>query len=624
MIWKTAHLQQRALESATELATRCISPQLLESSADRIHLAIVGGGPKGFYALQKLADSLRAETYLSRQIEIHWFNSDHNFGAARNFNTDQPEYLLINNCIGTIHCFSKSNLHKEKPEQALSLVDWIAYHKTENKSVRSLDFASRALVGHYLANTIMLFLTNLPTNIQVNMVVTTITQITENGRNYRIGISDSRWLLPFNYQSVLLATGHSYYSENRDLQTFADHASDVHYISSIYPVQQLDRIKAGVKVGILGMGLTFVDTVLALTEGRGGRFEENERALTYMPSGEEPATLYPFSRSNLPMLPRGPANKQQRYYLRFVTQEWADTLLQQCTVGIDFPEAISPVLEKEAQHAYYRTLSKDFSSSDSFIDRQIANIPQTERFSLKKLLFQPFCLIDQHAEDQHTNVVSYLRHTLEEAEKGELESPLMAAAAVWREAIPIIGQLYREGKLTAESHELFDQKYYGAFCRTAFGPPMENVRKILCLAKAGYIRFRFDSPPNVATDRTHNMFTISSNRQKLDTKVLIDARMPRPNVVAHHAALYQNLVKEGFAMPMVNGSYRPGCVQLTPHGQLVDSSGKATAIFVYGTPTEGFTLDNDSLSPDRNDFATPWAQFATHLIKQQNAIHYEA
>ena len=54
-----------------------------------------------------------------------------------------------------------------------------------------------------------------------------------------------------------------------------------------------------------GIGLTFIDAVLSLTEGRGGTFERMpDGRLSYRASGGEPATILPFSRSGLPMAPK--------------------------------------------------------------------------------------------------------------------------------------------------------------------------------------------------------------------------------------------------------------------------------------------------------------------------------
>lgn len=68
-----------------------------------------------------------------------------------------------------------------------------------------------------------------------------------------------------------------------------------------------------------GFGLTCIDAILALTEGRGGQFEAVDSGkLTYTSSGKEPDRIFPFSRTGLPMVPRtGKADdKTPLYFLR--------------------------------------------------------------------------------------------------------------------------------------------------------------------------------------------------------------------------------------------------------------------------------------------------------------------
>jgi hypothetical protein len=55
-------------------------------------------------------------------------------------------------------------------------------------------------------------------------------------------------------------------------------------------------------------------------------------------------------------------------------------------------------------------------------------------------------------------------------------------------------------------------------------------------------------------------------------------------------------------------SYCPGCMDLDFDGHPRDARGRSVErITVYGTPTEGITYDNDTLSRTRNNFVDGWA-----------------
>ena len=60
-----------------------------------------------------------------------------------------------------------------------------------------------------------------------------------------------------------------------------------------------------------GFALTFIDTMLALTEGRGGVFTLSATGYTYTPSGTEPRRIAPFSRSARPMRAKVEAGDRQ-------------------------------------------------------------------------------------------------------------------------------------------------------------------------------------------------------------------------------------------------------------------------------------------------------------------------
>src|SRR5690606_31201154 len=102
-------------------------------------------------------------------------------------------------------------------------------------------------------------------------------------------------------------------------------------------------------VGIIGIGLTFIDIALTLTEGRGGSFQQG----TYHRSGKEP-TIYPFSRTSLPILCRGPQYQMQRT-LYILTESQFKKWMRR-SAKIDFVTEVLPLIEEEVQLAYYAVM----------------------------------------------------------------------------------------------------------------------------------------------------------------------------------------------------------------------------------------------------------------------------
>src|SRR5690606_15617537 len=125
---------------------------------------------------------------------------------------------------------------------------------------------------------------------------------------------------------------------------------------------------------------------------------------------------------------------------------------------------------------------RDFDSSDTVMGRRIASLDANDQFSIERFLFGTFPLQETKGESPQKRMLRYLKIGLAEAGKREWESPVMAAAAVWRKAVPIIRALYTHGGFSGDAHRVFAHRYYGALNRVAFGPPAANMQKVCCLA----------------------------------------------------------------------------------------------------------------------------------------------
>ncbi|WP_161554536.1 FAD/NAD(P)-binding protein [Sinomicrobium soli] len=588
MIWTRAHIgcgnrEERCWQSFYARHSRLPDPGSFR------HIAVVGGGPKGLYALERAVSALKDG---SGKCCIHWFNSDNFFACGPNFRTTQPEFLLINFCIGHIRCHTRALPVSVIPSFP-DLVEWIAAKTTSEERPAAEDFASRALVGTYLRDYLYCLFDHLPEHIEICMVAREITAM-EPLPGGRIAFPP---LPGYVYRSVLLCTGHCYDNST----SFPDEITEKPgflYFRSPYPVALLDAIPAGDAVAVLGMGLSFTDVALALTEGRGGRFHGRD-TLTYSPSGSEPL-LYPFSRSNLPMIPRmGIYHKTYRLF--YLSQEWADRLKKK--KPLDFTSDILPVLQKEICFAYYSTLlgSREENAVSEYMDK----LPGAQRFGWKQLLF-PAAQWQKEYSSYGAFIIDYMAHTIAEAEKGECHSPLMAAAAVWRIATPLVAQLYEFCGFTGESHREFLKNWYGPLSRVSFGPPVVNMKKVLALIRSGTIRLPGEPPAQLRVDQEQVMLSVPDGLQTVTA--LIDARIARAALEKGNNRLYANLNDKGLVTPLVNDTFRVGAITLDRNGRVITASGSVLQVYAYGTPTEGTVLDNDSLSREKHNFGALWAR----------------
>ena len=567
-------------------------------------IAIVGAGPKGLYGLERLLANL-SETPLETAVEIHVFNQCAFFGAGNIYRHDQPEYLLMNYANGFINVWP-DQAPQPIVEQPLSFVDWL---KAREDKVSGNQFSSRAKVGEYLCSAYEELKKRLPRNVRLLQHTQEVVDIEAQGGTFLLKTECEAYV---GIQHVLMATGHP-------KPTQSAFYGSKGFVDFVYPMQErFANIQPDEFVTIKGMGLTFIDAAIALTEGRGGKFISTETGLVYEKLGQEPRKLYPFSKSGFPIMPRNGTFDLSEQPLHYFTPE------NLChnkgdKAQFDFEKDILPLIKQETVYAYYRMLFqeynqylhpfKDFHKIESEIEAFHEKHLSEKPFSFHNLM-NPFSYA---SGNRHQQVVDVMRNTIFEAEKGEEGSPLAHAAGTWRRVSNDFNELYSYGGLSPKSHEVFQREYAGQFNRLAYGPPVRNMKKVLALAEAGLIDFTYAESPTVSqTEEGFLLTTPDGTYQKVHH--LVDARIPKIDMVNNPPKLYARLMEKGLARVFHNEGqdcppFSPGCIEISREGHPIDTSGnEVKQITLTGTPTEGITFDNDTLSRNRNDFVSLWGK----------------
>jgi len=583
-------------------------------------VAIIGVGPKGMYAFERLLAQLQ-HTHLP--IEIHLINRSSYFGAGDIYNPEQPNYLIMNYHSNNIQMWSAESPYSSVEGQ-VCFTDWLK--KTYVDSAFPKDYAPRAVVGEYLHEGFTLLKNSAAANVKIvcHQLKVEAIKVTANG--YCIyGEKDQQPIVLA--QQLLLATGHprpQKTAQRTHYHNFVKDQNERSFTDFVYPVtQQLAEIQAEATVLIKGLGLTFIDSVLCLTEGRGGRFVETDNGtFIYEASGAEPRFIFPFSRSGLPMIPRSPEEHQAKPTLHYFTTEVMVTLKKQET-KIDFTTQLLPLIEQDMVVAYYDrlfqqhgkklTIDDDFQKVEAQIKAFLSEQNIQEKFSLQTLL-DPYPPI---GNDQ----AFFLKYLDEVIEAAQSQRPLAVAAGVWRVASAGFNELYSFGGFTPLSHQAFLEGYAGHFNRIAYGPPLRNLLKIKAVAKAGLLDFSFVRSPELHLDKATRSFVLRKGRKAVYGDHLVDARIPKVNLTYEASKLEQSLLIQGVIRLFENKSaeqhYYPGCMELNEKGHPINAKGEVvTSITVYGTPTEGMTFDNDTLSRQRNNFASQWGKHVLYELKQ--------
>ena len=119
-------------------------------------IAIVGLGPKGLYALERLLSQIK---YHSRDIsfEINIYEKSGFPGAGFIYQPNQPDYLLMNYSNRKINAWV-DEVPKSITSEAVSFVEWLS--RKEGIDIYKLEngYSSRKTVGDYLVHCFNLLL----------------------------------------------------------------------------------------------------------------------------------------------------------------------------------------------------------------------------------------------------------------------------------------------------------------------------------------------------------------------------------------------------------------------------------------------------------------------------------
>jgi hypothetical protein len=591
-------------------------------------VAIVGMGPKGLYCLEALVAEF-SKNPLRTGLQVAIFNKSNYFGVSPIYDPDQPSYLLSNIRAKEIDLWDSAGF-----------VRWYNTRYQPSKPLDPESYPPRAMVGRYLLHGFQRVMSRLPHGVRVSKFTAEVTDIVPGKAGYRLKFIDADGrpdeLLA---HKILLSTGHSFVRparRERRYRHFADRHPGASFIPYAYPVtENLSGIPAGACVAMKGIGLTFIDAVLALTEGRGGIFKREVGGwLCYLMSGQEPKMIIPFCRTGLPMVPKPRDFPSALRPLTFVTAAKLKELRRRAPGGkLDLGKDIWPLAELEMELQYYRTAmgsprdrrELEECGDDARAMRQVIRNflrahPEVEHLNYGPIVDpvggRPFMT----GEEYHSFVEGYLQQEIDYAREGLASSPVRAAVSMWYEIRAALKPFVAYGGLTSHSHRLLIEHYFPLFKRVVFGPPLINIEKVLALHRAGILDFSAARNPRIIAHDSTGCFelrTSSPAGMSAQADVLVDARYPTVEILRDVSPLYQRLCRRRMIREFKNVSagtaYATGAIDMSRDTHyVINRRGDANAdIAVYGAPTEGNLIGTFVIS--RDGYATLWA---ASILKQ--------
>ncbi|MEU4062947.1 FAD/NAD(P)-binding protein [Streptomyces wedmorensis] len=517
----------------------------------RPSIVVVGAGPRGTGFLERLAANL-PELYAGRPLDVHLVDP-HPPGPGRIWRTEQSPLLWMNSQAEDVTMFTDETVALEGPVRpGPTLAEWAG--------IDGRTFPTRPQQGAYLRWAYERARDALPAGVAVHEHRTTALRIggPREGRQ-RVWLAGAA--APLLADLVVLTVGHLDAEpdrEQRELAGFAARHRLVHLPPDFTADTDLAALPAGEPVLVRGLGLAFVDLMVLLTEGRGGRYEGEGDALVYVPSGKEPV-LHVGSRRGVPYHSKiGYALDGERPPLpRFFGPEQTDALLSG-TGPIDFRSDVWPLVDKELGWAHYHRLFSahpertslgwsDFEKAYEEAPPRGAEIAAIVAAAVP----DPADRLDLDALDHPLDGLRFasaeaLQHGLRDYITDDLNRRHDPAhspdAAVFVGLLSVYGQLLRLGKRMDPG-----AWWHGFFSYLASGPPGPRLRQLLALSRADVVRF-LGSQVTVEADEERGVFRASSAAvpgEWTEARALVEARLPEPTLELTGSPLLRALYEEG-------------------------------------------------------------------------------
>ncbi|MEU4151887.1 FAD/NAD(P)-binding protein [Streptomyces sp. NPDC026659] len=511
----------------------------------RHRLVVVGAGPRATGLLERIAAN-SPELYGGQGLDIHLVDP-HPPGGGRIWREAQSELLWMNSHAADITMFTDETVTMEGPvREGPTLHEWAR--------LDGRTFADRRIQGRYLRWVYDRALADLPPGITVHHHPRRALRVT--------GPADGRqrvWLEgrtePLVADLVVLALGHLDFeldSEQEGLSAYARAHGLVHLPPDFTADSDLSALAPGEPVLVRGFGLAFVDLMVLLTEGRGGRYEEDgEGGCVYVPSGREPV-LYVGSRRGVPYHSKigydwtGPRPPLPRFF----GPEEVRSLLER-PEGYEFRRDIWPLVEKELGFAHYHRLftahpGRTAMEWADFEEKYaVAGSAEEVRALVAAAVPDARDRLDLAALDRPLEGVRFASHA--EFQEGlrayvsddltqRHDSSFSADLGVFLGLLSVYGQLVRLGNLGPWWH--------GFFSYLASGPPGPRLRQLLALSRAGLLRFVGAEMEVAAEDGVFRASSGSVPGFSVTARALVEARLPDPSVGRARDTLLRELHAE--------------------------------------------------------------------------------
>ncbi|ROO85789.1 FAD-NAD(P)-binding protein [Actinocorallia herbida] len=513
---------------------------------DTVEIAIVGAGPAGVLVLERICANA-PELAAGRPITIHMVDP-YPPGGGRVWRGAQSALLWMNSTAAGVSMFTDETVVMEGPVRAgPSLAEWAA--EGTDAEVTEKTFVARPVQSEYLGWCYRRFVETAPPGVVVREHAARAVDLTEADGRQRLRLEGRA--TPLTVDLVVLAQGHLDAEPGGEEAKLAAYAAahgltylPPHYAADI----DLGLLGAGEPVLVRGMGLSFMDLAVLVTEGRGGTYAETPDGLVYRPSGREPV-LWATSRRGVPyrakptITLKGPRPEGPRY----LTPE-AVAALHADRGPLSLDDDLAPVVARELAWHHYHELflghpdrvalpwpefqDRLATAEGADLDALTAEaVPDpSDRFDLPTLL-------DPLGAEEFADLAALRRRLLDHIDADvrrsadPARSPDLALVQGMLTVFLALGRAQADGLLSArtEAVELgvWAQR---VFSYRASGPPPRRLRELAALTDAGVVRPLGGRSRITAGGGRFRAVAGAIPGLSVEAAALVEARLPGPTL----------------------------------------------------------------------------------------------
>ncbi|HTT92584.1 MAG TPA: FAD/NAD(P)-binding protein [Acidimicrobiales bacterium] len=575
-----------------------------------VTIGIIGLGPWGLCALERLVDASRSTPF--REVDVHIVEPGCPGGGM--YSDIGPDYLVLNTPCGQHSLYPFPDL-LEQEQRGRGFYDWVSaegyrWYGTECRRsapdnpgtpISPHDFLPRRLMGEYLEWFYNVLVREAPANVKVfHHRARAIDVEPLAGGQERIHLERHDSL---TVDHVIITTGLE-----------APRAAPPRGVVSPYPVERYVATASPEKrVAIEGMGLVALDVITALTIGLGGRYTtQPDGRLVYRRSGREPS-LYLFSRGGYPYCGKSfaaadPVGDDEPL---ICTAEAVARLQQPDDAGpkrqINAREELLPLVFAEMELCYYANAARrsNGAAQTEQVKARLVDAWARGTFARERELLAQhyghfvaadhfFLGRDGHyvdEEDYEGQVYRMIATDLREAMVPGGDSPVKAAFETLRALRDTLRMAVEFKGLTLASHLDFVNELRGRFARLIAGPPVFRSQQLRALIDAGVVKVPFGPSPELLPAADGRVLLRSTHLQRqfrLVVDEVVRAHLDSPSLPGSVSPLLTNLARRGRLRPLSFDGVPAGGLDLTEDFHPLSVAGEAEErLWVFGAVSEG-------------------------------------